>query len=127
MRRALVGFLVAAGGGLVADVAMIVAMDTSGDDGAASWWLINFPSLPWLHYCMGPPPLGETEMGPWDYTVVFVSITSSCLSWGLVGACLGWLAGSSADDPPSLAPGAATGEQASQPSGASRKTGQREL
>jgi hypothetical protein len=114
MRRALIGFLVAAGVVLVADIAIIVGLGTSSDSATGVWWLINFPSVPFVLCCAGAPPMGEAEIGPWDYMAVAISVIGSCVSWGLLGACIGWLTGSSPPKPPVPAPGAASGEQARQ-------------
>jgi hypothetical protein len=112
MQRALVGFLIAVGGVLLADTAIIVVLGTSSDAAAELWWLINSPSLPFLMCCAGPPPIGEAEIVPWDYMAVAISVIGSCISWGLLGAGVGWLTSVPRKNPPNPGPDDADGEQA---------------
>ncbi len=51
------------------------------------WNLVNFPSLPCVFgYVMLSPPPFESEVRSWDYIMLGVSLISSCLMWGAIGA-----------------------------------------
>ncbi len=93
MRDALFGFLLAAGVVLVLDVLIMLVFGLEGRIGTEAWWIVNFPSIPCLLCCMGPPPMGEAEITGWDYMAVLVSLFGSCVTWGLLGAFVGWLGG----------------------------------
>src|SRR4051794_10858632 len=99
MRGARRGFLWAAGAVLAVDVALLVGFDPQSDRAAELWMGVNFPSIPFLLCCAGPPPMGEAEITGWDYWAVAVSVAGSCASWRAVGAGLGRLIAGPGGDP----------------------------
>jgi len=52
--------------------------------------LLALPALPVVYVFaqLFPPPMGESEIGLWDYSMLGVSILVSALVWGLVAGFL---------------------------------------
>ena len=52
--------------------------------------LLVLPALPVVYVLVQffPPPMGESEIGPWDYFMMSVGILVSALIWGLVAGLL---------------------------------------
>jgi len=52
--------------------------------------LLALPALPVVYVLVQffPPPMGESEIGPWDYFMMSVGILVSALVWGLVAGFL---------------------------------------
>ncbi len=79
--------------GFVAFYDLCVLSITHGADSMpamVAWWAINFVSFPAvaIFVMFVPPPFGEGELTPWDYTAVGLSIIFSCVIWGLIGAMI---------------------------------------
>ena len=52
--------------------------------------LLTLPALPVVYALVQffPPPMGESEISPWDYFMLSVGILVSALIWGLVAGFL---------------------------------------
>ncbi len=52
--------------------------------------LLTLPALPVVYALVQffPPPMGESEISPWDYMMLSVGILVSALVWGLVAGFL---------------------------------------
>jgi hypothetical protein len=91
MRRALLGFFIAAGTVLCLDIAILVFLGSESETAQGLLWLVNFPSLPCMFCCLGPPPLGDAD-GPWDRMALMVIVVGAAINWGAIGAIIGGLA-----------------------------------
>jgi hypothetical protein len=91
--RPFLGFLIVASVALVVDITICVVWGPESEVGTTLWWAVNFPSLPCVFGCLavlGPPPMGEAQLHPWDYLAFIGSFIASCFTWGLIGAYVGW-------------------------------------
>ena len=63
--------------------------------------LLTLPALPIVYALVQliPPPLGESEIQPWDYQVLSVGILVSAVAWGLVAGFLRRYFGRKSHDP----------------------------
>ena|SRR5581483_11325180 len=52
--------------------------------------LLTLPALPVVYALaqLFPPPMGESEISPWDYLMLSVGVLVSALVWGLVAGFL---------------------------------------
>jgi hypothetical protein len=92
MRRLRIGFFVGAAFALVVDISITAAYGVAGQ-AAEPWWAFNIMSTPCMFVWVqaSPPPMGEGVLTGWDWGMLIIAFVSSCLSWGLVGAMIGWL------------------------------------
>ena len=52
--------------------------------------LLVLPALPVVYILVQilPPPMGESEISPWDYLMMSVAILVSALIWGVIATLL---------------------------------------
>ena len=93
MPRSLIGFVVAVGLVLGADITIMVTLGLSSETAKVAWWLINFPSIPCFLYVapLIPALAGDGDWQDSDVLFVVLSIAGSCIGWGLLGAGVGRL------------------------------------
>jgi hypothetical protein len=66
----------------------------SAKDGTGIWnsigELLLLPALPVMYILIQffPPPMGESEITPWDYLMIGIAIFVSALVLGLVAGCV---------------------------------------
>jgi hypothetical protein len=75
--------------GIVAGVIValcLVLLVSCGEDNSLLSKLITLPALPIIYLLVQafPPPMGEAEMTPWDYSMAAAGIIVSAFFWGLI-------------------------------------------
>jgi hypothetical protein len=97
MSRSAKGFLMGAGYCFAANLLMFVAFlqISSPTVCVTTWWVVNFPSIPflWALTQFVPPPLDEADAIAWDYCMWVVGAFCACGFWGLFGMLVGRLTG----------------------------------
>ena len=65
----------------------------------AIWWVVNFPSIPflWALAQFFPPPNGEADVIRWDYCMWVAGAFCACCFWGVFGALVARLTVRQAD------------------------------
>ena len=58
---------------------------------------IDFVGIPVIYIIVHvlPPPMGESEIGGWDYFMMGAWVVSSALIWGIIASFVRWAAGKS--------------------------------
>lgn len=70
------------------NIAMAIAIGTSSDAAQAGFGIVNFPALPCIFgiAMLGGPPMGESEMTPFERSIPALLAIFGSVIWGLIAA-----------------------------------------